>query len=212
MPGGIVQTERTELSNEPAVLPASFAQQRLWFLDQFEGGGAVYNVPVATRLRGPLDVDALERAINVLVERHESLRTAFTLVDGVPHQVIRPPRPVSITVVDLSDAPEAEGRGLEVAAGQARRPFDLSDELFRVALVKLGDEDHLLSLTLHHIITDAWSMGVLNRELSLLYGGFVEGREVELPELPIQYADYAVWQQRWMESGGLDGQLDYWRM
>jgi amino acid adenylation domain-containing protein len=207
----IVQTERTELSSEPAVLPASFAQQRLWFLDQLEGGGAGYNVPAATRLRGPLDVDALKGAINALVERHESLRTVFTLVDDVPHQVIRPPRPASVTVVDLSDAPEAEQRALQVAAEQARRPFDLSDELFRMALVKLGDEDHLLSLTLHHIITDAWSMGVLRRELSTLYAGFVAGHEVQLPELPIQYADYAVWQQQWMESGGLDQQLDYWK-
>src|SRR5438067_5825899 len=98
MPGGIVQSETAELSSEPALLPASFAQQRLWFLDQLEGGGALYNVPVATRLRGPLDVDALERSIDVLVERHESLRTAFTLVDGVPHQVIRPAKAVSVTI------------------------------------------------------------------------------------------------------------------
>ena len=207
-----MQAKRTELSSDPAVLPASFAQQRLWFLDQFEGGGGVYNVPVATRLRGALDVDALERAINVLVERHESLRTAFTLVDGVPHQIIRHPRPVSISVVDVSDAPQSEQRSRQIATEQTRVTFDLSvDQLFRVALVKLGDEDHLLSLTLHHIITDAWSIGVFNRELSMLYGGFVEGREVELPELPIQYADYAVWQQQWMQSGGLDEQLDYWR-
>src|SRR5438270_13470286 len=108
MPGGIVQSERAELSSEPAVLPASFAQQRLWFLDQLEGGGTVYNVPVATRLRGSLDVDALERALNVLVERHESLRTAFTLIDGVPQQVIRPPRPISMTIIDLSEPPDAE--------------------------------------------------------------------------------------------------------
>src|SRR5438874_11635856 len=120
MPGGIVQSERAELSSEPAVLPASFAQQRLWFLDQLEGGGAVYNVPVATRLRGPLDVDALARAINMLVERHESLRTTFTLVDGVPHQLIRPPRRVPVGLVDLSDAAAAVPRGLQAAAGAAR--------------------------------------------------------------------------------------------
>src|SRR5438270_5335001 len=128
----MAQTETTELSSDHAVLPASFAQQRLWFLDQLEGGGAVYNVPAATRLRGPLDIDALERAIRALAERHESLRTAFTLVDGVPHHVIRPPRTESLTVVDLSEAPEPEQRGLEIVAEQARRPFDLSDELFRV--------------------------------------------------------------------------------
>src|SRR5436190_2301459 len=206
----MAQTETTELSSNHAVLPASFAQQRLWFLNQLEGGGAVYNVPAATRLRGPLDVDALERTIRALVERHESLRTAFTMVDGVPHQVIKPRIADPLTVVDLSDAPESEQRGLEIGAEQARRPFDLSDELFRVLLNQLDDDDHILSMTLHHIVTDAWSMGVLRRELSLLYGGFVEGRGVQLPELPIQNADYAVWQQQWMQSGGLDEQLDYW--
>src|SRR2546421_6179976 len=168
MPGGIVQSERAELSSEPAVLPASFAQQRLWFLDQLEGGGAVYNVPAATRLRGPLDVDALVHAINALVERHEPLRTVFALVDGVPHQVIRPAGAVCLRVLDLSDDPHADQRGLGVAAEQARKPFDLSTELFRAVLVKLGDEDHILSLTLHHSITDAWSMGVLRRELCAL--------------------------------------------
>jgi amino acid adenylation domain-containing protein len=206
-----MQIETVEPGNEPALLPASYAQQRLWFLDQFEGSDALYNVPVATRLRGPLDVAALERALEALVARHESLRTVFTLVDGIPHQAIRADGRLSLTSVDLSDSPDAERRGLEIVAEQARQPFDLSaDELFRVTLVKLGEELHLLSLTLHHIITDAWSMGVLNRELSELYGGLVEGREVELPELPIQYADYAVWQQQWMESGGLDEQLAYW--
>jgi amino acid adenylation domain-containing protein len=199
-------------SNEPAVLPASFAQQRLWFLDRFEGSGALYNVPLATRLQGPLDVDAMERAINALVKRHESLRTVFTLVDGVPHQAIKPASWVELPVIDLSATADAERRGLAIVSEQARGAFDLSaDNLFRVALVKLGDDDHLLSLTLHHIITDGWSMGVLRRELSTLYEGFLEGSTVELAELAIQYADYAVWQQQWMESGGLDQQLDYWR-
>jgi amino acid adenylation domain-containing protein len=207
-----VQTETPELSNEPGLMPASFAQQRLWFLDQFEGSDALYNVPVATRLRGPLDVEALERALDALVARHEPLRTGFKLVEGVPHQAIRPHRRFSLAVTDLSDSPDAERRGLEIVSEHAREPFDLSaGEPFRARLVKLGQELHLLSLTLHHIVTDAWSMGVLHRELSKLYDGFVEGREVELPELPIQYADYAVWQQQWMESGGLDEQLDYWR-
>jgi amino acid adenylation domain-containing protein len=207
-----VQTETPELSNEPGLLPASFAQQRLWFLDQFEGSDALYNVPVATRLRGPLDVIALERALDALLARHEPLRTAFELLEGVPHQAIRPHRRFSLPVTDVSGSPDAERRGLEIVTEHAREPFDLSaGEPFRAKLVKLGEELHLLSLTLHHIITDAWSMGVLHRELSKLYEGFVEGREVELPELPIQYADYAVWQQQWMESGGLDEQLDYWR-
>lgn len=207
-----MQTETPELSNEPGLMPASFAQQRLWFLDQFEGSDALYNVPVATRLQGPLDVAALERALDALVARHEPLRTAFKLVEGVPHQEIRPHREFSLLMTDLSNSPDAERRGLEIVSEHAREPFDLSaGELFRARLVKLGEELHMLSLTLHHIVTDAWSMGVLHRELGELYGGFVEGREVELPELPIQYADYAVWQQQWMEKGGLDAQLDYWR-
>ncbi|MHB8242804.1 MAG: non-ribosomal peptide synthetase [Solirubrobacteraceae bacterium] len=202
----------TELSNGPAVMPASYAQQRLWFLDQFEGSDALYNVPLATRLRGPLDVSALERAINVIVERHEALRTSFTLVDGVPHQAIAPARTLSLEVIDVSGAPDAEQRGVELISEHARGTFDLSaGELFRVALVKLGDEDHIFSWTLHHIITDGWSMGVLRRELSALYAGFLEDRPVELADLPIQYADYAVWQQQWMESGGLNQQLDYWK-
>jgi amino acid adenylation domain-containing protein len=206
-----VQTETPELSNEPGLMPASFAQQRLWFLDQFEGSDALYNVPVATRLRGPLDVAALERALDALVARHEPLRTAFKLLDGVPHQEIKPHREFSLLVTDLSSSPDAERRGLEIVSEHAREPFDLSaGELFRARLVKLDEELHLLSLTLHHIVTDAWSMGVLHRELGKLYDGFVHGIEVELPELPIQYADYAVWQQQWMESGGLDEQLDYW--
>jgi amino acid adenylation domain-containing protein len=207
-----VQTETAELSNEPGLLPASFAQQRLWFLDQFEGSDALYNVPVATRLRGPLQIAALERAIDALVARHETLRTGFRLVDGVPHQAIRPHLRFSLPVSDLSGLPDAEQRGLEIIAEHAREAFDLSaGGPFRAKLVKLDEELHLLSLTLHHIVTDAWSMGVLHRELSKLYEGFVEGREVELAELPIQYADYAVWQQQWMESGGLDEQLAYWR-
>jgi amino acid adenylation domain-containing protein len=206
-----MQIETVEPGNEPALLPASYAQQRLWFLDQFEGSDALYNVPVTTRLRGSLDVAALERALDALVVRHESLRTVFTLVDGVPHQAIRPHGRHSLKAIDLSDSPDAERRGLEIVSEDARRPFDLSaDEPFRVTLVKLGEEHHLLSLTLHHIVTDAWSMGVLYRELSELYEGFVDGREVQLPELPIQYADYAVWQQQWMEGGGLDEQLTYW--
>jgi amino acid adenylation domain-containing protein len=207
----MAQTETTELTPAEAVLPASFAQQRMWFLERFEGG-AVYNVPVATRLRGSLDVDALERALAALIERHESLRTVFTLVEGAPHQVIRAPRPFSLRVIDHSGSPDAVERALEIASERARAPFDLSrEEPLRVVLVKLGDDDHLLSLTLHHIVTDAWSMGILSRELGELYAGFRSGSPAKLPELEIQYGDYAVWQRQWMESGGLDQQLEYWR-
>jgi amino acid adenylation domain-containing protein len=205
----VVQSPQS--SSESFVLPASFAQQRLWFLDRLESGRGIYNVPVATRLRGPLDVDALERALSQIVERHESLRTVFKLVDGVPHQVINPATPVALALIDLSGAADAEQRALELASAQAHAGFDIAcDRLLRATLLKLGADDHVLSLTLHHIVTDGWSMGVLNRELSELYGGFISGHPVDMPALAIQYGDYAAWQQQWMESGGLDQQLQYW--
>ena len=208
----MTQLQSPQLSSETFVLPASFAQQRLWFLDRLESGRGIYNVPVATRLRGPLDVDALEHALDVLVQRHESLRTVFKLVDGIPHQVVSPTRPAGLERIDVSQTPDAERLALQLASERAGEDFDLaSDELMRAALVTLGDEDHVFLLTLHHIITDGWSMGVLNRELAELYGAFRAGRPAELAELPIQYGDYAVWQQQWIQSGGLDQQLDYWK-
>ena len=207
----MTQLESAPQASEPFVLPASFAQQRMWFLQRLEGG-AIYNVPSATRLRGPLDEDALERALTTIVERHESLRTVFQLVDGVPHQVILPPEPVALETYDVSDHADAAQRALEIVSEQARTTFDLSCELpIRVALIKLDSEDHVLTLTLHHIVSDAWSMGVLGRELGEYYGPFVAGQPLELPELPIQYADYAGWQREWLASGGLDQQLGYWR-
>jgi amino acid adenylation domain-containing protein len=211
-----VQTEtKTTATPEPVgdafVLPASFAQQRLWFLDRIEAGGAVYNVPLASRLRGPLRVEVLERALATIVERHESLRTVFALEDGIPVQVIAEAPAFALPVVDLSGEPDAEERALALATEQACEGFDLSaDPLLRAQLIRIADEDHVLSLTIHHIAADAWSMGVLNRELSTLYGALAEGRDPELPELPIQYGDFAVWQRQWMEDGGLDGQLEYW--
>lgn len=207
----MTQLESAPQASDPFVLPASFAQQRMWFLQRLEGG-TIYNVPSATRLRGPLDEDALERSLTTIVERHESLRTVFQLVDGVPHQVILPPEPVMIESYDVSDHADAAQRALELVSEQARTTFDLSCELpIRVALIKLASEHHVLTLTLHHIVSDAWSMGVLGRELGECYGAFVAGQPIELPELPIQYADYAGWQREWLASGGLDQQLGYWR-
>ncbi len=213
---GTAETPETTATLEPTgeafALPASFAQQRLWFLDRLEPNSAAYNVPMATRLRGPLDVGALESALNRLVERHESLRTGFVLEDGTPQQLISPPRPLPLPVTDLSDRPDAEAEVQSLVEEEARRPFDLAgDSLIRVALFRLGDEDHVFTLTIHHIVADAWSLGVLNRELTALYNGSLQGRDIELPELALQYGDFAVWQQDWMQSGGLDGQLDYWR-
>jgi amino acid adenylation domain-containing protein len=206
-----MQTEEMQSGEEVFVLPASYAQQRLWFLDRLEPNSAAYNVPLASRLRGPLDVAALEQALNVLVERHEALRTVFTLVDGTPQQLIAPSRPLSMPIIDVTDAADAWEQARALVNDHAREPFDLSaDQLIRAVLVRIGDDDHVLSLTVHHIVADAWSLNVLNRELSAVYNALVHGREPHLRELEIQYGDYAVWQQQWMESGGLDQQLSYW--
>jgi amino acid adenylation domain-containing protein len=205
-------TATLEPTGEAFALPASFAQQRLWFLDRLEPNSAAYNVPMATRLRGPLNVGALESALNQLVERHESLRTGFVLEDGTPQQLISPPRPLPLPVTNLADRPEPEELVQRLVEEEARRPFDLSsDRQIRVALFRLGDEDHVFTLTIHHIVADAWSLGVLNRELTALYNAAREGRDAELPELALQYGDFAVWQQDWLQGGGLDGQLEYWK-
>jgi amino acid adenylation domain-containing protein len=197
---------------ESVALPASFAQQRLWFLDQLESQRAVYNVPLLVRLRGELDTDALRRAIELLVERHESLRTTFMPIDGTPHQIVAPPRGVTLPVIDLRGRLDAEQAGLAFAEEEAARPFDLSaGPLLRATVLRIADEDHLLAITMHHIVADAWSVGVFNRELSAAFGALVAGGTPVFPELPIQYGDYAVWQQQWMSSGALDQELDYWK-
>ncbi|HEV3051885.1 MAG TPA: amino acid adenylation domain-containing protein, partial [Longimicrobium sp.] len=195
-------------------LPLSFAQERLWFIDRMEPGSAVYNIPMAWRLGGELDVAALERALGEIVRRHESLRTVFTEVDGSPVQVIAPFGGFSLPVEDLSQLDDADREAAvrRRVGDEARRAFDLSaGPLFRAALLRLGEEDHVLLLSMHHVVSDGWSMGVLFRELSALYEAFREGRESPLPELPVQYADYAVWQREQLAGEVLDRQLAYWR-
>src|SRR3954469_13040828 len=207
-PGAI----RPRGSDAPA--PLSFAQERLWFLDRLEPGSAAYNIPAALRLTGALDERALERALGEIVRRHEALRTVFTEVDGAPVQVIAPFGGFALPVEDLSGLSEADREAaVRGRAGEeARRAFDLSaGPLFRTALLRLGEEEHVLLLTMHHIVSDGWSMGVLNRELSALYVAYREGRESPLPELPVQYADYAVWQREQLEGETLERQLAYWR-
>ncbi|RSD12022.1 non-ribosomal peptide synthetase [Amycolatopsis eburnea] len=175
--------------------PLSFAQQRLWFLDEFEPGSTEYVSPTVLRLRGELDTAALDRAFTALVARHESLRTTFATVDGHGVQVVHPPHAVRVPVTDGD---------LESALSGATGPVDLhTGPLLRVALTRLAPEDQVLTLVLHHIVTDGWSAGVLLRELAALYRG------EELPPLPIQYADYAVWQRD--RLAGLEDQLSYWR-
>ncbi len=194
--------------------PLSFAQQRLWFLDQLEPDSPLYNITRAFRIRGPLDAGALRGALDSLIARHESLRTTFVATDGEPAQVIAEGRPAEMAVSELPRAPEGE-RAAEVQrllSEEARRPFALSrDPMLRAILLRLGAEDHVLCVTIHHIVSDWWSMRILMAELGTLYGSCLAGAESPLPELPIQYADYAVWQRDWLRGEVLERQLAHWR-
>ncbi|HEV2146540.1 MAG TPA: amino acid adenylation domain-containing protein [Longimicrobiaceae bacterium] len=195
-------------------LPLSFAQERLWFLDQLGPGSGSYNVPRALRLRGVLDRGALERALGETVRRHETLRTCFRQVDGSPVQVVAPYTGVALPVVDLSGLGGAERDALAKrrSAEEASRPFNLSaGPLFRVLLLALSEREHVLLLCMHHIVSDAWSTDVLHQELSALYAVYRDGGEPALPELPVQYADYAVWQREHLRGETLERQLAYWR-
>ncbi len=191
-------------------LPLSFAQRRMWFLNQLEPESAYYNVPLAMRLTGRLDTDALEKAINEVIRRHEVFRTTFPTVDGDPIQVIHQATSLPLTVEDISG--EGEDRAIELAAEESAKPFDLTVwPLLRIRLLKLGSEEFVALLTVHHIISDGWSMGVLVREIAALYAAFVEGKTSPLTELPLQYADFAAWQQEWLHGNVLEEQLDYWK-
>jgi amino acid adenylation domain-containing protein len=194
--------------------PLSFAQQRLWFLEQVDPGTPVYLMPAAVRLSGPLDADALERAVDAVVRRHEVLRTTFAVVDDHPVQVVAPELTVPMPRVDLSDLPpaEREEKLLGWATSEARQPFDLErGPLLRLHLLRTGEEEHLLLLTLHHIVADGWSLGVLLREVAALYPALARGESPSLPPLAVQYADFAVWQRQWLRGEELERQLAYWR-
>jgi hypothetical protein len=203
---------RRRVKQGPAFL--SFSQQRLWFLDRYQPNSSVYNVPSALRLRGSLDIGALEQSLNEIIRRHESLRTTFTIEGGEPVQVIAPPVSLSLPLVDLSDRRESqrEEEALGLAREEAEWPFDLvQGPLFRSKLLRLGKDDHVLLLTMHHIVSDGWSMGVLHRELSVVYRAFCRSESSPLAELPIQYADFAVWQREWLQGEVLESQLSYWK-
>jgi amino acid adenylation domain-containing protein/non-ribosomal peptide synthase protein (TIGR01720 family) len=195
-------------------MPLSFAQQRLWFLDQLEPDSPVYNIPDAVRLRGELHAAALEASLNEIVRRHESLRTTFTMVDGRPVQIIHPELRLSLPVVDLTDLPavEREARAQALAHGEGQRPFNLErGPLVRAQLLKLADDDHVVLFTMHHIVSDGWSSSVLVREVAALYPALAAGQPSPLPPLTIQYADFAHWQRNWLQGEALAQQLDYWR-
>ncbi|HVR95771.1 MAG TPA: amino acid adenylation domain-containing protein [Thermoanaerobaculia bacterium] len=195
-------------------LPLSFAQQRLWFLDQLAPGGAAYNVIVALRVEGDLQVGVLQCSLTEIVRRHEALRTVFAAHDGTPVQVIELPYGLTLPLVDLSGLEEGGRERLwsELVDQEARRPFHLSrGPLLRGLVVRLSAEEHLALVTIHHIVSDGWSIGVLVREVSSLYASLSAGVDSPLPELPVQYADYAVWQRSWLQGEVLAQDIDYWR-
>ncbi len=198
-------------------LPLSFGQERLWFLDRLDPGRSFYNLPTALRLRGPLDVGALAASHAEIVRRHEALRTRFGEVDGRPVQRIAPPsapgeaRPL---LVDLAALPaeRREAEALALAGGEAARPFDLArGPLQRAVVVALAGDEHLALFTMHHIVSDGWSIGVLVRELGAFYAACVQGAPPPLPPLPVQYADFAVWQRAWLSGAVLERRLAFWR-
>jgi amino acid adenylation domain-containing protein len=196
-------------------LPLSFAQQRLWVLDRIEPDNPLYNIPRAFQLKGLLDIPSLTRALNEIVRRHESLRTTFaTGNNGEPVQVISASSQLDVPIINLTEfaEPERESSAREFAIREEQTPFNLSTgPLVRARILKLGADEHILLLTMHHIVSDAWSASIFFQELEALYEAFTQGRPSPLPELALQYADYAAWQRAYLQGGLLEQQLDYWR-
>jgi hypothetical protein len=198
----------------PEVLPLSFAQQRLWFLNQFESGSPMYLVSNAVRMDGKIAVPALQGSLQELISRHESLRTTFEERDGQPVQVIHPAGPYTLPVIDLRGLAEEqrEQQVRRLASQERQHPCDLTTgPLLRTYLLRLESQEHVLLLTLHHLITDGWSNGVLMRELTTLYQAFLSGESSPLVPLSLQYADYALWQRAWLQGEVLQASLSYWR-
>src|ERR1700716_3641921 len=197
-----------------ASLPASFAQERLWFLDQLEPGTAAYNLVRAFRITGPLNTNALSSAVRAVIRRHESLRTVFESVDGAARQVVLSDVDVQIPILNLSDLPEGEREreALRIASEEGKKPFDLTrGPLLRTALLQLSRDQYILVLAMHHVITDGWSISILFRELAHCYEAYTSGREPDLPELPVHYAEYAQWQREYITGDVLSKQVKYWK-
>src|SRR6185503_18717913 len=202
------------VSREASHLPLSFAQERLWFLNQLEPDSPFYNCPAAVRLHGRLDVAAFERTLTEILRRHEVLRTTFPLVDERPVQIVSPPSDVKLTLIDLSALAEVdrEMEARELASREARKPFNLTDgPLLRAMLLRLTDNEHILLFSTHHIVSDGWSTSILVREVATLYHAFSKNEPSPLPELPVQYADFAVWQREWLTGKVWEEHLDYWK-
>lgn len=203
----IIKTHR-----ETNRFPLSFAQQRLWFLDQLQPGNPAFNIFLPIRLTGQLNLKALKRSFNEVINRHEALRTIFTLINGEPFQVIIPNLELNIPVIDLQQSPAREAEVLQLTHQAAQLPFNLAKApLLRVTLLRLATTEHVLLLAIHHIIADGWSIGVLTRELNILYKSFCQNQPSPLPDLPIQYVDFAVWQRQWLQGEHLAAQIRYWQ-
>ncbi|HET6974042.1 MAG TPA: amino acid adenylation domain-containing protein [Pyrinomonadaceae bacterium] len=199
-------------ASRDTALPLSFAQQRLWFMDQVVPGNPAYNIQAAVRLSGPLSPTAFDSTLKEIVQRHEILRTTFHVREGQPTQIVGAIVELRLEIRDLSTLQSSSDAIQQLASEEARRPFDLTrGPLLRAMLLRLAETEHVLLLSVHHIVADGWSMGVLVREVATLYRAFVEGRPTPLAELPIQYADFAVWQRQWLQGEVLHEQLDYWR-
>jgi acyl carrier protein len=205
---GVVRGERK------GELPLSFAQERLWFLDQLEPGGVAYNMPGGIRIKGELDVCALERTVYEIIRRHEVLRTTFGMKDGEAVQVVHKESLTKVEVKDLCglEQEEQEKEVRRFGEEEGRQPFDLEKgPLLRVKLLKVGRTEHVLLFTMHHIVSDGWSMGIIIKEFVSLYEAYAGGKESPLKELEVQYGDYAVWQREWLKEGELEKQMGYWR-
>jgi amino acid adenylation domain-containing protein len=212
--GGDAVSLRPQPRAPGAPVPCSFAQQRLWFLEQLDPGASAYNIISAPRLPGRIDVGALERALAEIVRRHEVLRTTFIEVDGEPMQIVGEAVPLRLRRVSLQSLRRAaaDEEMLRLTAAEGQRPFDLArGPLLRATLVRLARDTSVLLLAMHHIVTDGWSMKVLFHELQTLYAAFAEGRPSPLPPLPLQYADFALWQRAWLKGEVLETQVAYWR-
>jgi len=199
---------------EVFVMPCSISQQRYWLLEQLSPGNTALNIPLAVQLSGPLDSSLLERALNAVVSRHEVLRTSFTLVDGTPRQIIKTEAKLKLGLIDLEDVP-AEKRPERIEQemiAEAARPLSLTEApILRTTLLRLTPKENVLMLTIHHIVGDGWSNGLLVREVGLFYDAFLQEKPVPLPALAFHYADYALWQQEWLKTPQFQKQFGYWK-
>ncbi len=208
------QSQIVRQNRESNLFPLSFAQQRLWFIDQLQPGNSAYNISQPMRLIGCLNVAALEQSFNEVVRRHEVLRTTFTVVDGQPLQVIATNLSFKLVVIDLQELSQKQRETdvLRLASEEAQQPFDLTKgPLLRVTILQLAAEEYALLLTMHHIVADGWAIGVLIHEIATLYQAFSHGKASPLSEVSIQYADFAVWQRQWLQGERLETQLAYWQ-